>query len=47
MENSIRTGMNDVLTIEVTKNMLAQTTGCADIAVLSTSMLINTNRNAL
>ena len=42
MENSIRTGMNDVLTIEVTKNMLAQTTGCADIAVLSTSMLINT-----
>ena len=34
--------MNDVLTIEVTKNMLAQTTGCADIAVLSTSMLINT-----
>ena len=42
MENSIRTGMNDVLTMEVTKNMLAQTTGSADIAVLSTSMLINT-----
>lgn len=42
METSIRTGMNDVLTMEVTKNMLAQTTGSADIAVLSTSMLINT-----
>ncbi len=42
MKNSIRTGMNDVLTMEVTKNMLAQTTGSADIAVLSTSMLINT-----
>ena len=42
MENSIRTGMNDVLTMEVTKNMLATNTGCADIAVLSTPMLINT-----
>ena len=42
MENSIRTGMNDALTIEVTKNMLAQATGSADVAVLSTSMLINT-----
>ena len=42
MQNSIRTGMNDVLTIKVTKNMLAQATGSADIAVLSTSMLINT-----
>ena len=36
METSIRTGMNDVLTMEVTKNMLAQITGSADIAVLST-----------
>ena len=42
MENSIRTGMNDILTMEVTKNMLATNTGCADIAVLSTPMLINT-----
>ena len=42
MENSIRTGMNDVLTMEVTKNMLATNTGCADIAVLSMPMLINT-----
>ena len=42
MENSIRIGMTDVLSMDVTKNMLAQSTGSADIAVLSTSMLINT-----
>ena len=37
MQNSIRNGMNDVLTLEVTKNM-----GNGDIAVLSMPMLINT-----
>lgn len=37
MQNSIRNGMNDVLTLEVTRNM-----GNNDIAVLSMPTLINT-----